>query len=59
MSSPGYRPPLPHDARRVLLDQLWDKLLQPPRTEPGEPERIPTPEQIADPEPRSRGEGSR
>ena len=51
--------PLPTTARRVLWHQLWDRLLQPPRVEPGEPERIPTPEDLAHPEPHSCGEGER
>jgi hypothetical protein len=52
-------PPLPDPARRALWDQLWDRLLQPPRTEPATPEQVPTPESVADPEPRSRGEERR
>lgn len=47
---------LPLEARRVLWDQLWDRLLGPPRPEPVTPEHIPTPEELADPTPRSRGE---
>ena len=46
---------LPDSARRILWNQLWDKLLSPPRAEPGTPERIPTPEELADNEPRTRG----
>ena len=42
-----------------VWDALWDKLLQPPRREPAEPEHVPTPEEAADPERRSRGEGGR
>ena len=42
--------------RRALWDQLWDRLLAPPRAEPSTPEQVPTPEEIANPEPRSRGE---
>lgn len=41
----------------VSWDQLWTRLLTPPRPEPGTPEPIPTPEQLANPEPRSRSEG--
>jgi hypothetical protein len=49
-------PKLPDAARRVLWDQLWDRLLGPPRQEPAAPEHIPTPEDLANPEPRSRRE---
>jgi hypothetical protein len=49
-------PELPDAARRVLWDQLWTRLLSPPRQEPAEAEHIATPEEVADPEPRSRGE---
>ena len=57
MSRP--RGPLPVEAQRVLWIRLWDRLLQPPRAEPAQPERIPTPEELADPQPASRGEGGR
>ena len=50
---------LPLPARRAAWDALWDKLLQPPRREPAEPEHVPTPEEAADPEPRTRGEAGR
>jgi hypothetical protein len=50
---------LPVAARRVLWDQLWDKLLSPPRPEPSQPEHPPTPEELAATEPRSRGETRR
>jgi len=55
----GRREPLPLPARRAAWRQVWDKLLQPPRREQAEPEHVPTPEEVADPEPRSRGEGER
>ena len=50
---------LPLPARRAAWRQTLDKLLQPPRREPAEPEHVPTPEEVADLEPRSRGEGGR
>lgn len=51
--------PLPPAARRALWDKVWDRLLAPPRCEPATPEPIPTPESVADPVVRSRGEGDR
>lgn len=57
MPTPIRRQPLPDPARRAAWDQVWDRLLQPPRQEPAEPERVPTPEEVAELETRSRGEG--
>lgn len=55
----SHRQLLPPPARRAAWDAVWDKLLAPPRREPSEPERVPTPEDVADPEPQSRGEEGR
>ena len=53
------RQTLPPPARWAAWRQTWDKLLAPPRREPAEPEHVPTPEEVADPAPRTRGEGGR
>jgi len=57
VSRPRAYQPLPLPARRAAWDALWDRLLQPPRREPAEPEHIPTPEELAgtDPHPRDPG----
>jgi hypothetical protein len=59
MSAHRYRQSLPIAERRVLRDQLWDRLLGPPRQEPTAPEHIATPEELGDAPPRSRGESKR
>jgi len=59
MTSQHHSSPLASSARRVLWDRLWDRLLAPPRTEPASPEPVPTPEELADPTPRSRKEDGR
>ena len=47
---------VPDAARRIAWDAVWDRLLAPPRQEPAKPEHIPTPEELSDSSPRSRGE---
>jgi hypothetical protein len=51
--------PLPLPARVVQWKRSWDRLLQPPRTEPAAPEQIPTPESVNEPNEHSRGESGR
>jgi hypothetical protein len=59
MTSQHRSSPLPPAARRAAWDALWTRLLAPPRSEPANPEPVPTPEALTDPTPPSRGEGER
>lgn len=34
------------EARRILWNRIWDRILEPPRTEPANPEQVPTPESV-------------